>query len=280
LESSYQAVKEFSSACDRYAGSLEFDEERYNILSERFTQLKKLMKKFGPSLSDVIRYAEEAAEQLGSIENIGFDKEKLIKKSAELEEKLQKECAGLSAARKSGAKKFETAISTEFAEVGLNNAELKVMIAEKPVSPDGADAVEFYIRTNVGEEAKPLSKTASGGEVSRIMLSIKNITGAGREAEISVFDEIDSGISGRIAEKVGEKLFKLSGSRQVIAITHLPAIASKGDTHFSVRKKVSGSRTVVEVVRLDKKHRAEEISSLITGKSGTASKKAAEDLLD
>lgn len=276
LESSYQAVKEFSSACELYANSLEFDAERYDMLSERYLLLKKLMKKFGPELKDVIGYGEKIKTQLESIDNIGFDRRKLLDKLASLEESMKKECAKLSALRQAGAKKFCSAIGLEFAEVGLNGAEMSIRISEKPVSPDGSDAVEFYIRTNVGEEPKPLSKTASGGEVSRIMLSIKNITGAGREAQVSVFDEIDSGISGRVAEKVGEKIQKLSFTRQVIVITHLPAIASKGGSHFSVRKRVEGSRTQVGVIKLNKAQRTEEIASLITtGHAGDDLKKLA-----
>ncbi len=276
IESSYQAVKEFSSACELYSNSLEFDAERYDMLSERYISLKKLMKKFGPDIADVIRYGNEISVQLDSIDNIGTDREKLVKDLNSLEESMKRECARLTAARKAGAKKFCSAIGEEFAEVGLNGAEMSIRISEKPVSPDGADAVEFYIRTNVGEEPKPLSKIASGGEVSRIMLSIKNITGAGSEAQVSVFDEIDSGISGRVAEKVGEKMQKLSFTRQVIVITHLPAIASKGGSHFSVRKRVEGSRTQVGVIKLNKAQRTEEIASLITtGKAGDDLKKLA-----
>ncbi|MGD9706100.1 MAG: DNA repair protein RecN [Candidatus Delongbacteria bacterium] len=276
IESAYQAVKEFSSACELYSNSLEFDSERYDMLSERYISLKKLMKKFGPDIADVVKYRNEISAQLDSIDNISTDREKLVKDLNSLEESMKKECARLTAARKAGAKKFCSAIGLEFAEVGLNGAEMSIRISEKPVSPDGADAVEFYIRTNVGEEPKPLSKTASGGEVSRIMLSIKNITGAGREAQVSVFDEIDSGISGRVAEKVGEKIQKLSLNRQVIVITHLPAIASKGGSHFSVRKRVEGSRTQVGVIKLNKAQRTEEIASLITtGHAGDDLKKLA-----
>ncbi|MBN2857253.1 MAG: DNA repair protein RecN [Candidatus Delongbacteria bacterium] len=281
LESSYQAVKEFSSTCELYANSLEFDEEKYDRLSERYLLLKKLMKKFGPELSDVIRYGQEISVQLDSIENIGSDREKLIKQADELDRKIKKECSRLTAERKSAAQQFEKAIKDEFSEVGLNAAVLSVRFSEKAPSQDGADDIEFYIRTNIGEEFKPLSKTASGGEVSRIMLSIKNISASGRESEISVFDEIDSGISGRIAEKVGEKLLKLSMTKQVITITHLPSIASKGVSHYSVRKRTAGQRTIVDVIKLNLDQRTEEIASLITsGKAGDDLKKLAAKLLE
>ncbi|MFO7810738.1 MAG: DNA repair protein RecN, partial [Candidatus Delongbacteria bacterium] len=281
LESSYQAIKEFSSTCSVYAGSLEFDEKIYNDLSNRYSLLKKLNKKFGPTLSDVIRYENEISVQLDSIENIGSDKDKYEKQLKELESEMKKECSKVSSLRKSGAVKFESAIKEEFKEVGLNDAELSVKIDNKPVSPDGSDSVEFYIRTNIGEESKPLSKTASGGEVSRIMLSVKNIAGPGREAQVSVFDEIDSGISGRIAEKVGSKISKLSKNRQVIVITHLPAIASKSGAHFSVRKRTAGQRTLTEVIRLSRQKRVDEIASLITTEKGSSdSKKLAEKMLE
>jgi DNA repair protein RecN (Recombination protein N) len=281
IESAYQALKEFSSTCSVYSGSLEFDEKIYNDLGDRYTLLRKLMKKFGPTLTDVIKYGNEISVQLDSIENIGSDREKLEKELRVLESEMEKECSRLSSLRKSGALKFESAIKEEFKEVGLKDAELSVKIDKKPVSPDGTDSVEFYIRTNIGEESKPLSKTASGGEVSRIMLSIKNITGSGRETQISVFDEIDSGISGRIAEKVGAKISKLSNNRQVIVITHLPAIASKSGAHFSVKKRTAGQRTMTEVIRLTKQQRIDEIAGLITTEKGSAdSKRLAEKMLE
>ena len=281
IESSYQAIKEFSSTCSVYAGSLEFDEQTYSDLSERYSLLKKLMKKFGPSLADVINYVNDIELQLNSIENIGSDREKLEKELKSLEKEMEKECSRLSSLRRSGAAQFTDSIKVEFKEVGLKDAEMSVKIDKKSVSSDGYDSVEFYIRTNVGEESKPLSKTASGGEVSRIMLSVKNITGSGRDAQISVFDEIDSGISGRIAEKVGSKISKLSKNRQVIVITHLPAIASKSGTHFSVRKRTAGQRTMTEVIRLSKQQRIDEIASLITTEKGSSdSKKLAEKMIE
>ena len=154
-------------------------------------------------------------------------------------------------------------------------------LLKKEISPDGWDSVEFYIRTNIGEESKPLSKIASGGEISRIMLSIKNIISSEKGVGIVIFDEIDSGISGQIAERVGDKLFKLAHNKQVIAITHLPSIASKGKTHFSVRKKVIKDRTVTDIIKLTKDQRIDEIAGLISaGKTGEDSKKVASKLLD
>ena len=264
LECAYQAVKEFGSSAEYFSSSLEFDEERHRKLSDRYALLRRLMKKFGPGLSDVIKYRDDITGRIRSMDEFVFDREKLEKEHDELNVMIEKECRKLTAERKAGASEFESCIRQEFSDVGLNDAEIKLRIEEKTVSSDGADSVEFYIRTNPGEEHRPLSKTASGGEVSRIMLSVKNMTGSETENIISVFDEIDTGISGRIAEKVGDKLLKLAKQRQVIAITHLPAIASKGSTHFSVRKRVSGKRTVVDVMKLNEKERTKEIASLIT----------------
>ncbi|MCG2760379.1 MAG: hypothetical protein L6407_04100, partial [Candidatus Delongbacteria bacterium] len=281
IESSYQIIKEFSNSTEIYSNSLEFDEERYDSMSERYAQLKKLMKKFGPDLSDVTNYMNNISGQLNSIENISFDKDKLLKRSKDLSTETEKECKRVSALRSDGIKKLEKEINAEFKDIGLQNAKLNVVMTKKEISPDGWDAVEFFIRTNIGEESKPLSKTASGGEISRIMLSIKNIISSEKGVGIVVFDEIDSGISGSVAEKVGNKLFKLSEKKQIIAITHLPAIASKGINHFSVRKKAIKDRTIVEVLRLNNEQRIEEIASLITTeKAGNDSKKLAEKLLE
>ena len=264
LDSAYQAVKEFGSSAESYSSSLEFDEQKYKNLSERYSLLKRLMKRFGPELSDVIKYKEMISERIRSMDTFVSDREKLEKQYDELNLRIDNECKKITAARKAGAAKFESSIRNEFSQVGLNDAEIKIRIENKSFSADGADSVEFYIRTNPGEDFRPLSKTASGGEISRIMLSVKNMTGSDNDDMISVFDEIDAGISGRIAEKVGDKIFKLAKQRQVIVITHLPAIASKEGSHYSVRKRVSGSRTVVDVVELKGKERMKEIVSLIT----------------
>ncbi len=281
LESAYSSVTEFGNSSELFSNSLEFDDEKYARMSERYSQLKKLMKKFGPELSDVIEYFGSIKSQLDSIENVSFDKDKLIKRSEELKKEIEAECAKLTSKRKEGIKKLEKEINAEFKDIGLQNAEISVAMTKKEIAPDGWDSVEFYIRTNIGEESKPLSKIASGGEISRIMLSIKNIISSEKGVGIAVFDEIDSGISGQIAEKVGSKLLKLAQNRQVIAITHLPSIASKGNTHFSVRKKVVKDRTLTEIIKLSKIQRIEEIAGLISaGKTGADSKKVAEKLLE
>jgi DNA repair protein RecN (Recombination protein N) len=281
LESAYSSVTEFGNSSELFSNSLEFDDEKYGRMSERYSQLKKLMKKFGPELSDVIKYFGSIKNQLDSIENVSFDKDKLLKRSKELKIEIEDECSKLTSKRKEGIKKLEKEINAEFKDIGLQNAEISVAMTKKDIAPDGWDSVEFYIRTNIGEESKPLSKIASGGEISRIMLSIKNIISSEKGVGIAVFDEIDSGISGQIAEKVGTKLLKLAQNKQVIAITHLPSIASKGTTHFSVRKKVVKDRTLTEIIKLSKVQRIDEIASLISaGKTGTDSKKVAEKLLE
>ena len=281
LDSAYSSVKEFRDSSELFSNSLEFDEEKYSRMSDRYSQLKKLMKKFGPELSDVIKYFGSIKSQLDTIENVSFDKDKLVKRSKELRKEIEDECSKLTSKRKEGIKKLEKEINAEFKDIGLQNAEISVNLSKKDISPDGWDSVEFYIKTNIGEESKPLSKIASGGEISRIMLSIKNIISSEKGVGIVIFDEIDSGISGQIAEKVGDKLYKLAQNKQVIAITHLPSIASKGKIHFSVRKKVIKDRTVTEIIKLTKDQRIEEIASLISaGKTGEDSKKVAKKLLE
>lgn len=281
LESAYSSVTEFGTSSELFSNLLEFDDEKYGRMSDRYSQLKKLMKKFGPELSDVIIYFGSIKNQLDSIENVSFDKDKLLKRSKELKKEIEDECSKLTSKRKEGIKKLEKEINAEFKDIGLQNAEISVNLSKKEISPDGWDSVEFYIKTNIGEESKPLSKIASGGEISRIMLSIKNIISSEKGVGIVIFDEIDSGISGQTAEKVGEKLFKLSQNKQVIAITHLPSIASKGKTHFSVRKKVIKDRTVTDIIKLTKDQRIDEIASLISaGKTVEDSKKVAKKLLE
>ena len=272
IEAAYTSISEFSSSATRYTDGLEFDEERFGYLNSRLGKLAKIKKKFGPEIKDVIEHLNEINEQLNSIDNISFDIEKLNKIIKETEDQLLEICSEVSDKRKKGSIELLAKINREFKDVGLSAAEISFRFNEREISENGIDDVELFIRTNIGEDSKPLSKIVSGGEVSRIMLAIKNIISKKKGINILIFDEIDSGISGRIAEKVGAKLEQLSKNKQVFVITHLPAIASKGDIHFSVRKEVNNNKTTVKMKKLEGSDREKEIESLVSSVETTKEK--------
>ena len=272
IEAAYTSISEFSNSATRYTDGLEFDEERFTYLNSRLSKLAKIKKKFGPDISDVLDHLEEINEQLNSIDNISFDIAKLNKVIKETEEQLLEICSEVSDKRKKGSIDLLAKINREFKDVGLSAADISFRFNEKEISENGMDDVELFIRTNIGEDSKPLSKIVSGGEVSRIMLAIKNIISKKKGINILIFDEIDSGISGRIAEKVGAKLEQLSKNKQVFVITHLPAIASKGDIHYSVRKEVSNNKTTVKMKKLNEAERVKEIESLVSSTETTKGK--------
>ncbi|MDA3838676.1 MAG: DNA repair protein RecN [Candidatus Delongbacteria bacterium] len=273
IDTAYTTFSEFNDSASRYVGGLEFDEERFSYLNNRLTKLTKIKKKFGPEISDVINHLEEINSQLNSIDNISFDIEKLNKVIKETEEQIKIACIEISNKRKKGSIELLAKINREFKDVGLSAAEINFIFNEKDISENGMDDVELFIRTNIGEDSKPLSKIVSGGEVSRIMLAIKNIISKKKGINILIFDEIDSGISGRIAEKVGAKLEALSMNKQLFVITHLPAIAQKGIHHFSVRKEVNNNKTTVKIKKLEGSDRLKEIDSLVSGDKTTKENK-------
>ena len=191
----------------------------------------------------------------------------------------------LSEARKDAASHLEKQVLEELKELGMESARFKIEMESEPdeeglveisgqkyrTKPTGIDTVEFLISPNIGEDLRPLRKIASGGEISRIMLSLKSILADIDRIPILIFDEIDMGIGGKTAEAVGEKLKKIAEKRQVICITHLPQIAAFGSTHYQVKKTSRGGRTYTELKRLTKKERTEEIARMLGGKKVTES---------
>ena len=280
LESAYIAIQEFANSASFFAGSIEFDGERFDYLNERFALLQQIKKKFGPEICDVIRYKQEIEQELeegGSFDDI---LEKLEKEMGKAELVLRNEARKLEKKRRKFAKLFKEEIDREFAEIGLKSAEFMVKFQENDLFlENGTDVVEFYIKTNVGDRFNPLAKTASGGEISRVMLSIKNIISAKEGVSTLVFDEIDTGISGGVAEMVGKKLEKLSQNKQLFVITHLPVIAAKGNTHFFVQKKIEHNETKTLIKKLNKDERIAEISKMIGGNASENARKSVAELL-
>ena len=271
LEEALSQVKDIGYEVQTAFEELSFDPAQADRVYERLEKLKKLKRKYGPEISDVIEYARKAQEELDELANIDFRRDELTAKLEDAEKALYQAASKLTAARSAAAKGLEKAIMEQLKDLGMEKAVLKVQLTPVPPCARGAEEVEFVISTNPGEPMKPLRDIASGGEMSRFMLALKVVLAAGDGIETLIFDEIDTGISGRMAQTVGEKLALLAGDRQVICVTHLAQIAALSDTQFMVEKHQEGERTVSMVRRLDDEGRLKEVTRLIGGESSDES---------
>ena len=286
IESSYISLKEAVDTLNNYRNSVNFDPVRIEQIRNRLGSLNFLKKKYNLSESELINKANKLSEELDSIENFDFEIEQLQNQINEKKEKLFNSACKISSIRKNFGKKLEKNVDLYLREVGLASAEFKVYSSlnesEKKelytvikdnktisISEKGIDDVEFMVKINKGSEYSPLRKTASGGEVSRIMLAIKASLSGRDKVPVLVFDEIDAGISGRIADKVGKVLKQLSKSHQIISITHLPQIAAMSDVHFQVSKIEEDKKTIALITTLSEKEKIEEIAKLLSGEKVT-----------
>lgn len=260
-------LQDLNSELNHYMGRMDIDEERLYILNERLNLINKLKKKYGNSIKEIIRYRESMNENLQKLLNHENEVQKL-KAKIEHDEKLIYELAhNLSQYRKSISLSLEKNIAKELEDLSMNDVIFKVNIVESNnLSSEGIDQVEFLISTNSGEELKSLSRIVSGGEMSRIMLGFKSILAKYDGIPTLVFDEIDTGISGRTAQVVGEKIYEISKSHQVILISHLPQIAALADSHYVISKSVNEKHKVTaNVLKLTDQERIYELGRLLGG---------------
>ena len=277
------ALKEATQFLQDYNSRIEFNPERLDEIRERLGELDYLERKYGGTIEAVIAYREEIGQTYAVAKDFEGAIARLDDKIAAAQETLSGAAYRLSQKRHEVAERVEEMIAVELATLGMPHARFVVTFAlqddadgwvalpvgnrERHVQafPAGVDLVEFHISANLGEDPKPLAKVASGGEVSRIMLALKAILAKSERLPILVFDEIDTGISGPIARRAGESMHRLAQYHQIIAITHLPQIASLGDVHFSVEKVEEDGRTRTRIRRLDESERAEEVALLLAG---------------
>jgi DNA repair protein RecN (Recombination protein N) len=257
-----------------YAQSIEFDPYRLEEVEKRIDEINKLKRKYGNSLEDILALLEEVERELSTFDKRETRLAELEKEYDKLRGELQHLSEALSGERKRIAESFEKQLMEELSALGMEKTTFQVDFRpagteQHPFTPKGIDKIEFLIAPNPGEPPKPLTKIASGGEISRVMLALKTLLGSVDRIPTMVFDEIDTGIGGKIAEIVGKKLHHISSSHQVICITHLPQIASKGATHFHVEKHAEQDRTAVSVRQLSKQERLEEIARLLGGETIT-----------
>ncbi len=244
-----------------------FDEREFERLDNRYDKLKALFKKYGGSSVQVMKFYDDKKKELEQLENAEEVVTQLESKVEDLTQRINKVCENLSSLRKAKAVEIEEKVKNELEQLKMKNTQFKISFSSKEVSANGYDNVEFLFSANLGQELKSLSKTASGGELSRLMLALKNVfTG---EANVLVFDEIDAGISGEVGSVVAEKLKKLSTTNQILCITHMPQVASVANQFFKVYKYVEGENTYTKCQKLNEEQVLEQIAIMIAGKSTT-----------
>lgn len=259
----------------------EIDPQRYEYLLERRHKLFEIKKKYGPNLSDVlnvynssVKELEALADSTGNIQKLLDEREKLLKDVSQKADKLSEK-------RKKAAEKLAHQVQEELKFLDMPNVRLEVAFTEGKLTAVGMDTVEFLISANIGEPPKPINKIASGGELSRIMLALKNVIAEKDEVPTLIFDEIDTGVSGRAAQKIGIKLAQISKIRQVICVTHLSQLAVMADNHLLIEKTLRDNRTFTNVKKLSFDERKHEIARILCGESITETAlKNAEEMLN
>lgn len=253
-------------AIGEYLEQIDFDEEAYKEAQERLDLIRSLEAKYGKNLKEIEAALEEKRSRLEQLEHFDEYRQKLEKQYKKTEQKLEEICTQLSAVRKEEAKKLAEKIREGL--IDLNFLDVRFSMEFKRLdhyTAGGFDEAEFVISTNPGEPERSLAQVASGGELSRIMLAIKTVLADSDDIPTLIFDEIDTGISGRTAQKVAEKLAVISKQHQVICITHLPQIAAMADCHFEIRKSTDGSSTRTQITRLDEENTVKELARMLGG---------------
>ena len=284
-ESARIAAEEIAKGFQSYISKIEFDPQRLDEIRERLGLFSRLKKKYGGSMKQVLEFRDKAKKELDQIDTLEKDIGRITNELNDERDRLARTCQKVSQLRKNLSSDLAQKTLEALSELGLKNGIFNVRILQKEnvqgpipievkrynVSARGIDTAEFLISLNPGEEPKPISKIASGGEISRIMLALKTVLAEADEIPVLVFDEIDTGISGRIARVVGKNLKDVAVKHQVICITHLPQIASMGDIHFRVDKEVVDKRSRTTIRRLQQDEQVVEIAKLIGGEKITES---------
>ena len=271
-------LKDISSVLRDYSQNLENDTERLNEIQERLFLFDKLKRKYGGTLESVLKNYQEFTDQLSQIEFSTQNVEQLEEEIKKQKEELTKLASQITENRSNYAQVLSVLIQDKLTVLELPKARFEIRITPKELSGNGADNVEFMISTNVSEDLRPLAKVASGGEISRVMLAIKAIFAQNDDIDTVIFDEIDTGISGKASQSVAEEIVELSKSHQVIVITHQAIIASKADKHFYVRKSQE-DETKVEVYVLTGDNRIKALAELAGGEINEQSMEFAKSLL-
>lgn len=266
VQNAYYLLQEASGDLSRLIDGLELDEGRLNEVENRLELIRQMKRKYGDSIETILSYYEEITKELAEadfLEGGTGDLEALL---AEKQQAAHQQALVLRKERKRLAKELEQQILTELKELYLERTEFEVRFTElEHLQENGLDGVEFYITTNPGEPLKPLVRVASGGELSRVMLAMKTIFSQTQGITSIVFDEVDTGVSGRVAQAIADKIYQISENSQVLCITHLPQVAAVADEHYFIEKEIVAGRTETSVRILSEKERVNEIARMLAG---------------
>ncbi len=297
FETAKTLINEISKFIRDYNSRIDLDPDNLEAIRDRLGSLNLLKKKYGGTIKSVIEHRNKIGEEFDLAENYSERISDLEKNISELRKKCGEAAENLSQKRKTIAKKIQKEVKDVLGDLGIPNSVFEVKINQKSAdkktgnyiivngkpfefNSSGYDEVEFFISTNQGEDTKPLAKVASGGEISRIMLALKTILAKNDKLPLLIFDEIDTGVSGRVAQKVGNSLKSLASFHQIISITHLPQIAGLADQHYAVEKKQIENRVISSIRKLKKEERIKEVAKLMSGEKVTeASLEGAKELM-
>ncbi|APB30825.1 DNA repair protein RecN [Vagococcus teuberi] len=281
LRTAYYSLQEATGRINTSLEQLEMDDERLIVIDNRLDIIRQLKRKYGETVEEVLAYFEEITQELESQLDTTTDVTKLQEQLIEMEQELQGIALKLSEKRHQVAKVLEENIMSQLASLYMEQAVFEVAFMQTDLTINGIDKAEFYLSTNVGESLKPLTKIVSGGELSRIMLALKTIFSTTQSITSIVFDEVDTGVSGRVAQAIAEKIHQIGSHSQVLCITHLPQVAAIADTQYFIRKLVKDNRTQTQVSELADSERVNEIARMLSGSDVTElTKEHAKELLD
>ena len=269
LSSAAIEMEDISEEIGSLLDSLDIDPKRYDYLNQRSDELRRIMKKYGPELDDVLTTLENSQNELDELSGAEQSLDELNKEKERLLAEVSKKAKALSDHRKKAGERFVSQVTEELEFLNMPKVKLVVQQKTGKLTINGMDSIEFLISANLGEEPKPIAKIASGGELSRIMLALKNVIAEKDSIGTLIFDEIDTGVSGRAAQKIGIKLKQISRLKQVLCVTHLAQMAVMADNHLLIEKNIQGDRTVTTVRTLDHEQRKYEIARIMGGENIT-----------
>lgn len=280
LNDAYYMLEELGSTARDTLEEADFDPRQLDAIESRLDTIYRLKKKYGGSIAEILAYYDKISEEYNTLELSDEMVEKLRVELERAEKDLRQAAKALTARRMEAAGEFVKRVEKELAYLDMGGVRFSISRKEKAFGPNGTDEMEFLICTNAGEEARPLAKIASGGELARIMLAIKNVLAEKDDIGTIIFDEVDTGVSGRAAQKIGQKLAEVAQHRQVICVTHLAPVAACAAHHYRIYKTVEEGRTFTRVEELDHEERVRELARIMVGDHITESAlQSAEEML-
>ena len=279
-QESYYELEDISERLREITDSLNYSEDDLDRISERLSVIEDAVRKYHRSVDEIIEYGRELEGKLSLIENFDHEKARLAKIAEDRYSALQEQADIVNAIRHDTAARLEKAMAGELADLDFANSDFRIDIGRlAEIGPLGYDRIEFMISTNPGQPLMPLARIASGGEISRIMLAFKHIIGDSDNVETMIFDEIDTGISGRTALTVGRKMSEIAAGRQIISVTHLPQIASYGDDNYLITKSISDGTSHTNIDHLDSEGKVRMLAALFSGSDSDSAMNAARELI-